>query len=120
MNELKKLTIILYTGDQEKINYALSIVAIAASLDRPTELFFTGNSIQYLITNNVNANLNNSSSKELLSAIIDLGTKLSVCSGALSEKNIKEEALRKDLKINFTGLTSILSSKNQNSQIIFI
>ena len=119
-NKLKKLTIILYTGDKEKINYALSIVATAAALERSTELFFTGKSIQFLMANNKDSNYNHANSEELLSTIIDLGAELSVCSGALSENNIKENELRNDIKITLTGLTSILSVNNQESQIIFI
>ena len=78
-NKLKKLTIILYTGDKEKINYALSIVATAAALERSTELFFTGKSIQFLMANNKDSNYNHANSEELLSAIINLGGIANIC-----------------------------------------
>ena len=40
-----KLIIILFSGEKEKINYALGMLATAAALGRPTELFLTGKSI---------------------------------------------------------------------------
>ena len=53
-------------------------------------------------------------------AITDLNTQLTVCSGSLSDNNITENELRNDIDIKITGLASILSSENQDSQIIFI
>lgn len=119
-NKKKKLIVILYTEEKTKLNYAMGMIATAAALERPTELFFTGQSVTSLIINNKNSNFNYKNSEELLLAIIDLNTKLTVCSGALSDNNIKEKDLRSDIIINVEGLTSILSSENYDSQIIFI
>ena len=119
-NNSKKLIIILFAEEKEKLNYALGMIATAAALERPTEFFFTGKSFLSLIKNRKISNFNYKNSQELLLAILDLNTKLSVCSGALFNHNINEKDLRNDLNINVTGLTSILSSENEDSQIIFI
>ena len=116
----KKLIIVLFSEEKEKINYALGMLATAAALERPTELFLTGKSIISFLKNKSNSNLNYSNSYELLTSLIELKTKLTVCSGALTENNIKESDLRKDIIFNISGLTSILSPKNSNDQIIFI
>jgi peroxiredoxin family protein len=115
-----KLIIILFSGEKEKINYTLGILATAAALERPTELFLTGKSIVSFLENKKNINLNYSNSNELLSSLIELKTKITVCSGALTENKIKESDLRKDIIFDISGLTSILSPKNSKDQIIFI
>ena len=119
-NNTKKLIIVLYAGEKEKLNYAMGMIATAAAFERPTELFFTGKSALSLINNNKNSILDYKNSAELLLTIVDLDTKLTVCSGALSDNNIAENTLRSDIGITITGLTSILSSENQDSHIIFI
>jgi len=115
-----KLTIILHSADEEKINYALGILATAVSLDRSTELFLAGKAIMNFLEKDNKVKLHNTNSNELLASIIELGTKISVCAGALHENDIQESELRKDIPFNISGLTSILSPKNSNDQIIFI
>jgi len=119
-NNIKKLIIILYSEEKEKFNYAMGMIATAAALERPTELFFTGKNVLSLKNNNQISNLDYKNSTELLLAMIDLNTKLTVCSGSLSDNKITENELRNDIDITVTGLASILSSKNQDSQIIFV
>ena len=115
-----KLIIILFSEEKEKINYALGMLATAAALERPTELFLTGKSIKSLLGNKNYNSSNFSISDELISSLLELKTKITVCSGALNENNMLESDLRKDIIFNISGLTSILSPKNSNDQIIFI
>ena len=115
----KKLIIILYSEEKEKLNYAMGMIATAAALERPTELFFSGKSVLSLNNNQISS-FSYKNSAELLVAITDLNTQLTVCSGSLSDNNITENELRNDIDIKITGLASILSSENQDSQIIFI
>ena len=110
-----KLIIILFSEEKEKINYALGMLATAAALERPTELFLTGKSIKSFLDDK-----NYSISDELISSLLEFKTKMTVCSGALHENNIVESNLRKDINFNISGLTSILSPKNSHDQIIFI
>ena len=115
-----KLIIILFSEEKEKINYALGMLATAAALERPTELFLTGKSIKSFLDNKNYNSSNYSISDELISSLLELKTKITVCSGALNENNIIESELRKDIIFNISGLTSILSPKNSHDQIIFI
>ncbi len=115
-----KLIIILHSADEDKINYALGILATAASLDRDTELFLTGKAIMSFLEKDSKTKLNNTNSNELLKSIIELKTKISVCSGALHQNIIEVSELRKDISFNISGLTSILNQKNSRDQIIFI
>ena len=119
-NNTKKLIVILYSEEREKLNYAMGMIATAAALERPTEIFFTGKSVLSLKNNTQISNLSYKNSTELLLAIIDLNTKLTVCSGALSDNKITENELRNDIGVTVAGLASILSSENQDSQIIFV
>ena len=115
-----KLIIILFSEDKEKINYALGMLATAAALERPTELFLTGKSIKSFLDNKNYNSLNYAVSDELISSLLELKTKITVCSGALYENNIIESELRKDIIFNISGLTSILNPNNSHDQIIFI
>tara|TARA_A100001037_G_C14730407_1_gene448546 strand:+ start:170 stop:526 length:357 start_codon:yes stop_codon:yes gene_type:complete len=115
-----KLIIILFSEEKEKINYALGMLATAAALERPTELFLTGKSIKSFLDDKNYSSSNYSISNELISSLLELKTKITLCSGALHENNILESDLRKDIIFNIAGLTSILSPKNSQDQIIFI
>lgn len=115
-----KLIIILFSEEKEKINYALGMLATAAALERPTELFLTGKSIFSFLNKNDNRIVNYSNSDELLTSLIELKTKIAVCSGALAENKLKESDLRKDIDFDISGLTSIMSPKNSKDQIIFV
>jgi len=119
-----KLTIILHSDENEKINYALSIAATAAAIERHTELFFTGKTVNNILdtknlkNKNINSKFGFSNSEELLLANIELNTSFLICSGALHNNNINKEMLRSDINWKITGLTEIIS--DNNSQILFI
>ena len=119
-----KLSIIIHTNSDEKINYALSISAVAAAIDRKVELFFAGETVNNLVSEdilnakNAHSKLTFSNSGELLNANKELNTRFLICSGALNENKIKKEDLRDDIKWNITGITEIIA--DDNSQIIFI
>tara|TARA_B100001540_G_C15183309_1_gene363034 strand:+ start:137 stop:508 length:372 start_codon:yes stop_codon:yes gene_type:complete len=119
-----KLSIIIHTNSDEKINYALSISAVAAAIDRKVELFFAGETVNNLVNEdilnakNTHSKLTFSNSGELLNANKELNTRFLICSGALNENKIKKEDLRDDIKWNITGITEIIA--DDNSQIIFI
>ena len=119
-----KLSIIIHTNNDEKINYALSISAVAAAIDRKVELFFAGETVNNLVSENIlnakntHSKLTFSNSYELLNANKELNTKFLICSGALNENKIKKEDLRDDIKWNITGITEIIA--DDTSQIIFI
>ncbi|MBF87095.1 MAG: hypothetical protein CMP15_02900 [Rickettsiales bacterium] len=119
-----KLSIIIHTNSDEKINYALSISAVAAAIDRKVELFFAGETVNNLVSEDIlnaknkHSKLTFSNSGELLNANKELNTRFLICSGALNENKIKKEDLRDDIKWNITGITEIIA--DDNSQIIFI
>ena len=118
------LIVILHSNEKERINYALSIIASGAAIGRNTELFFTGKSVTNLLTSDflkkkkINSQFNFSNTNELLLASIELKTKFHACSGALADNKINKNDIRKDLKINLTGLPEIIS--NKNCQLLFI
>ena len=119
-----KLSIIIHTNSDEKINYALSISAVAAAIDRKVELFFAGETVNNLVSEdflnakNTHSKLTFSNSGELLNANKELNTRFLICSGALNENKIKKEDLRDDIKWNITGITEVIA--DDKSQIIFI
>ena len=122
----KKLTIIMYTYDKEKLNYGLSIICAAAAIGRPTEFFFTGQNIynilnsEYLKKINKKTLLSFSNSEELLKSSIELGTLFTACSAAIESTNIDVQFIRKDLKLSITGLVSIVSGEAESKELLFI
>ena len=64
-----KLSIIIHTNSDEKINYALSISAVAAAIDRKVELFFAGETVNNLVSEDI-LNAKNKHSKLTFSNII--------------------------------------------------
>ena len=120
----RKLTIILHSNEEEKINYALSITATAAAITRQTELFFTGKTVNNLLDQktlkykNIISKFKFSNSEELLLANIELKTLFLICSGALYDNDINKENLRNDINWKITGLTEIMS--NDDNQLIFM
>ena len=89
-----KLSIIIHTNSDEKINYALSISAVAAAIDRKVELFFAGETVNNLVSEDIlnaknkHSKLTFSNSGELLNANKELNTRFLICSGALNENKI--------------------------------
>ncbi len=122
----KKLTIIMFTYDKEKLNYGLSIICAAAAIDRPTEFFFAGENVynilnlDYLKKINKSSFLSFSNTEELLQSSLELGTIFIVCSAAIESKKINIKFIRQDLKVSISGLVSILSEEKENKELLFI
>ena len=122
----KKLTVIMFSYNKEKLNYGLSIICAAAAIDRPTELFFAGKNIfniltfDYLKEINKKSFLSFSNSEELLISSMKLGTQFSVCSAAIDDNKIDIKFIRSDLEISISGLVSIVSEELKSNELLFI
>ena len=116
----------MFSYNKEKLNYGLSIMSTAAALGQNTEFFFAGENvynimeISYLKKNNRKSFLSFSNSEELVSACKELGTSFSVCSAAIATNNIDAKFIRKDLEISISGITSIISKRKNETDLLFV
>jgi peroxiredoxin family protein len=140
----EKLSIIIFSGDFDKIHYALVMASAAAAVDIPVTLFFTmgasrallaspENSWQYLPggafanTEETGDDVNNKFKKrmvatfdELLQACISLKVKFMVCDMGLRAMDLDVMALRSDVTLEAGGMVTFFNDASANGQIIFI
>ena len=94
-----KLIIILFSAEKEKNKLCIGMLATAAALERPTELFLTGKSIFSFLNNKYILLLTILILMNYLLPLLNLNTKIAVCSGALAENKLKESDLRRDINL---------------------
>lgn len=140
----EKLSIILYSGDFDKIHYALVMASAAAAIDVPVTLFFTmgasrallatpENAWQYLsggviakkeeTGGDINRKLekrNVATFEELLQACVSLKVKFMVCEMGLEAMDLNGEPLRSDVPVKSGGIVTFLNDAYKNGQMIFI
>lgn len=137
-----KLSIVVFSGDFEKVHYALVMASAAAATDRAVTLFFTMDGINALTKTTDGSHgwqaMETASGQpgavvdqgfgdngvgqfeDLLSACQSLGVVFMVCEMGLRAKGITRSALRHDLEIKEGGVVTFLNDASQTGQIIFI
>ena len=141
VKNIEKFTIIIFSGNYDKIHYALCTASAALAINIPTTLFFTMNAIKALVTENsvlgwhqlstddgiipkdrdsklINSGL--AGFEELLSACEELECRFMICEMGMKVLNISKQNLRKDINYREGGLVTILSEQSGSSSIIFI
>jgi peroxiredoxin family protein len=140
----EKLSIIVFSGDFDKIHYALVMASAAAAIDIPSTLFFTMGASRALLASPENAWRylpGGESSKseetgsdvdkkfkkrtvatfeELLQACVSLGVKFMICDMGLRAMDLEGETLRGDVSFETGGMVTFLNDARANGQIIFI
>lgn len=134
-----KLSVVVFSGDFDKVHYALVMASAAAAIDTPTTLFFTMDGARALLKDNAWADLpttggidrgadmdahfkdvNVADFETLLSACKDLGVRILVCEMGLKALGIKREDLRTDLKIDLGGVVTFLNDASKTGAMIFV
>ena len=140
----EKISIIVFSGDMNKVHYALAMASASAAIDIPATLLFTMEATRALIDSPRNAgqylpadgkvktkkpgdDINKATKKhmvatfeELIQACISLEVKIMVCEMGLKALNIDRKALRGDIPIKTGGLVTFFNDASANGQIIFI
>jgi peroxiredoxin family protein len=140
----EKLSIIIFSGDFDKIHYALVMANAAATINIPVTLFFTMSASRALLASPENAwqylpggaiaktgetggNINNKFKKrrvatfeELLQACVSLEVKFMVCDMGLRAMDLEGNALRSDVPLEAGGMVTFFNDASANGQIIFI
>ena len=133
-----KLSIVVFSGDFERVHYALAMAAGAASIDRPTTLFFTMESIHALAPRRIDGSpgwtalagaverdaeftaRGVAGFEELFDACIDLDVRFMVCEMGLRAIGLTEESLRQDLPYQSGGIVTFLNDASADGAMLFI
>jgi len=137
-----KLSIVVFSGDFDKIHYALVMASAAVAIDIPTTLFFTMGASRALLASpswrilaageigrdgETAGDIDDSFKKrtvadfeDLLQACVTLGVKFMVCDMGLRAMDLEGAALREDVPIETGGMVTFLNDARSSGQMVFI
>lgn len=127
-----KLSIIVFSGDYDRVHYALAMASSAVAIDRDVTLFFTMEGIRALMRHDAEGAPDWSiqeadytakkigTADEMLSACIELGATFMVCEMGLRATGIDAADLRDDISIATGGIVSFLNDASRHGQMIVI
>lgn len=136
-----KISLAVYSGDFDKVHYALVMASGAAAIGTAATLFFTGDALKALtpgwrampIGRGGDMGLSDAGSmdddfkakrigtfEELLSACTALGVKIMVCEMGLRALGMKRGDLRADIQIEEGGIVTFLEGASKTGAVVFI
>jgi peroxiredoxin family protein len=139
-DHLGKLSLIVQSGDVDKIHYAFATASAALAINIPVTLFFTMTASLALMGEGEAAGWrqmttadgksggrmdadfrarNIGTMEELISACSTLGARFIVCEMGLKACDQNRQDLRPDLDIDIAGLVTFLSDASSDGQIIY-
>ncbi|MBL6931918.1 MAG: DsrE/DsrF/DrsH-like family protein [Rhodospirillales bacterium] len=143
----QKLSIIVFSGDFDKVHYALVMASAAAAIDIPTTLFFTMGATRALMAT---ANGNEpawrglpageiggdgktggdidddfkdktvATFEDLLQACVAMGVKFMICDMGLRAMGLEGASLRRDVPIETGGMVTFLNDAKASGQMVFV
>ena len=133
-----KLSIVVFSGDFERVHYALAMAAAAAAVDRPTTLFFTMESIHALAPRRADgrhgwtalpgaaereaefAERGVGGFEELFAACVSFDVRIMVCDMGLRAMGLTNESLRQDLRYHSGGIVTFLNDASAEGAMLFV
>ena len=139
-----KLGIIVFSGDYDRVHYALITAAAAAATNRLVTLFFTMDATRALLDTTADGapgwaalapGRGGSSAtardaahgakgiatfEELLAACIELGVTFMVCETGLKALDLTAAALRPDVAMKAGGVVSLLAAAGPAGTMLFV
>ncbi len=139
-----KLSIIVYSGEFDKVHYALALASSAVATNQAATLFFTMGACRALVragadgvpgwhgldarpgraapaeTDRDYARLGVATFEELFSACVELGVRFIVCDMGQRAAGIDAKDLRDDLSIDTAGIVTFLGDASQDGAVFFI
>lgn len=140
----EKLSLVVFSGDFDKIHYALVMASAAAAIDTSVTLFFTMEGARALLHTGVDnvpawaiqptsngletgADMNDAFIERgvadfevLLEACRELGVRFLVCEMGLKTLDITRGELRADIAIEVGGVVTFLNDAHKDGSIVFI
>ena len=127
MTGLSSLSIVVQSGEFERVHYALVMASAAVATNRTATLFFTGGAVHALVGwrrlhgAERDAELRArgiGGFEELISACVELGVRMIACEAGLRAADIAPARLDPALKVEIAGIVTLYNSVD--GQLIFI
>lgn len=139
----EKLSLVVFSGDYDKVHYALAMASAALAVNRPATLFFTMAAIRGLAKADAEGRPGWAALKsdgdggaeardrdhgergvatfeELLSACVQLGASFMVCEMGLRAVSLEAADLRDDVPFQEGGLVTFLNDASADGAMVFI
>lgn len=140
----EKLSVVVFSGDYDKVHYALVMASAAAATDTPVTLFFTMEGTRALLrpgadntpawsTQPTSAGLEMGADMDdnfkergvadfetLLGACCELGVRFMVCEMGLKAMDINRGDLRPDINFAIGGVVTFLNDATKDGAVVFI
>jgi len=133
-----KLSVIVFSGDFDRVHYALAMAAAAAAVDTPATLFFTMGALRALRRADAGgtpgwAALPGAAARDaelvargvagfetLYAACAALGVRFMVCEMGLAAEGLRRADLRDDAPIEEGGLVTFLADASASGAVVFV
>lgn len=133
-----KLSLVVFSGDFERVHYAFSMAAAAAAIDRPATLFFTMEAIRFLARPLADGApgwtaLSGAAARdaefrargvagfdELVAACAALDVKFLVCEMGLRAIDMTAAELRDDLGFEEGGIVTFFNDASADGAMLFV
>ena len=146
-NRPEKLSIVVFSGDFDKVHYALVMASAAAAIDIPATLFFTMGATRAVLATpeggapwwrelpageigrdgQTGGDIDDGFKKrtvatfeDLLEACVAMGVKFMVCDMGLRALDLEGAALRPDVPFETGGKVTFLNDAQARGQMVFV
>ena len=136
---IEKLSLVIASGEFEKVHYALVMAAGAAAIDIPVTLFFTmsacvtvleGDGWRQLVSEKKNMTASDrdidfaqkgvATMDELIESCHELGVKFFVCEMGLRAEGLEDTPPIQPLNVERTGVVTFLNDASPKGSIVYI
>ncbi len=123
----EKLSLIIQSGDRERVYYALVMAAAALAIGKPVTLFFTMDGTHALTRNWIGDSeeaerhgAGIADMEELMSSCIELKGRFMVCETGLRAAGLQFGDLREDIPVEQGSAVSFLSDASRHGVMLYI
>ena len=127
MGSLDKLSLIVQSGDFERVHYSLVIASAALATGKPVTLFFTMEGTRALTSNFVDTEQEAAlkqkklaTFEELLAACAEMGASFMVCEMGLRTSHVVRDQLRPDIEIKEGSIVSFITDASSSGAMLYI
>jgi peroxiredoxin family protein len=136
-----KLSLVVYSGDFDRVHYALVMASAAAAIGVPATLFFTMGACRALVRDGwrtmpvgrdlgtaadgaaldaLYAGRNVGAFEELLESCVALGVRFLACEMGLRALGLARAALRDDVPVEIAGVVTFLNDASREGAVVFV
>ena len=139
-----KLSLVVYSGEFDKVHYALAMAAAAAAIGMPATLFFTMGACRALLPpgpsgepawrdmpvsegpgtgggrDDAYGKCGVGGFEELMGSCAELGVRFIVCEMGLRAMDMGRQGLRSDIPIEAAGIVTFLNDATADGAVVFV